>query len=307
MAVTAAQLAQIRDQLFLIQSQSHTELTMPSDSTDKDGNDDPLVKALDKMISDLLTQSPRKYDELGVAVADFTKDPKAPRIWLHNSENPWRIASAGKVSVLLAAVQLRDDVRLVKEVTNLTDPKAYDQLFANPELWKPKDPSDTDVQLRNSEITHPDSKKDTPANHCPRPSTIFDLTKDPVDFRGSQITDAAAKHAVALKLGWKPGKKPADRRVVEQRWAHQVVGCRRGRVVDSSWFRGQGLRQAYCACCIVHLGDHRRERGNCRSRGLRSGKSGLRICARAAEPDCQHCRKYLFTDLHRYLLKHAEA
>jgi hypothetical protein len=206
MAVTAAQLAKIRDKLFLIQFRK--ELTMPSDSTDAAGNDDPLVTALNNMISDLLAHSPDKYDDLGVAVADFTKDPKAPRIWLHNSGNPWRIASTGKVSVLLAAVQLRDDVRLVKEVTNLTDPKAYDELFANPELWKPMDPWDNDVGFRNSEITHPTSKKDTPASHCPRPSTIFDLTKDPVDFRGPQIKDAAAKHAVALKLGWKPGKKP---------------------------------------------------------------------------------------------------
>ena len=97
---------------------------------------------------------------------------------------------------------------MVKEVTSLTDPKEYDALFANPDLWKAKDPWDVDVDWRNSEVTHPDSKKDTPASRCPRPSTIFDLTKDPVDFRGPQITDAAVKHAVAVKLGWKAGKTP---------------------------------------------------------------------------------------------------
>ena len=206
MAVTAAQLAKIRDQLFLVQGR--TELQMPSGSVDAHGDDDPLVQALDKMINDLLKQNPAGYADVGVGVADFTKDPKAPRIWLRSAGNPWRVASTGKVSVLLAAVQLRDDVRLVKEVTSLTDPKEYDALFANPDLWKAKDPWDVDVVWRNSEITDPDNKKDTPASHCPRPSTIFDLTKDPIDFRGPQITDAAAKHAVAVKLGWKAGQHP---------------------------------------------------------------------------------------------------
>jgi hypothetical protein len=205
MAVTAAQLAKIRDQLFLLQS--HTELTMPSNSTDTAGNDDPLVTALDKMIDDLQTHNPDRYVDVGVGVADFTKDPKAPRIWLRNAQTPWRVASTGKVSVLLAAVQLQDDVRLVKEVTKLTDPKEYDALFANPDLWKLKD-SWPRLWSRNNEITARDSKKDTSASHCPRPSTIFDLTKDPVDFRGPQVTDAAAKHTLALKVGWKPGKTP---------------------------------------------------------------------------------------------------
>jgi len=207
MAVTAAQLAKIRDQLFLVQGR--TELKMPSNSTDPAHNDIPLVTALDKMMEDLIAANPDnvdRYADVGVGVADFTKDPKAPRIWLRNAGTPWRAASTGKVSVLLAAVQLRDDVRLVKEVTSLTDPKEFDALFANPDLWKAKDIWDVDVVWRNSEITHPDSKKDTSASHCPRPSTIFDLTKDPVDFRGPQITDAAAKHAIAAKLGWKAGK-----------------------------------------------------------------------------------------------------
>ena len=110
MAVTAAQLAKIRDRLFLVQGR--TELTMPSNSTNPAGNDDPLVTALDKMINDLLVLHPGKYDDVGVGVADFTKDPKAPRTWLSlpSARTPWRAASTGKVSVLLAAVQLRDDV-----------------------------------------------------------------------------------------------------------------------------------------------------------------------------------------------------
>jgi hypothetical protein len=66
---------------------------MPSNSTD------PLVTALDKMINDLQTRdTDNKYAEAGVRVADFTKDPKAPRIWLHNADTPRRVASTGKVT-----------------------------------------------------------------------------------------------------------------------------------------------------------------------------------------------------------------
>ena len=63
MAVTAAQLAKLRDQLFLVQGR--TELQMPSGSVDAHGDDDPLVQALDKMINDLLKQNPAGYADVG--------------------------------------------------------------------------------------------------------------------------------------------------------------------------------------------------------------------------------------------------
>jgi hypothetical protein len=126
--------------------------------------------------------------------------------------------------------------------------KALDDI-ANPELWKPKDPWAADVARRNSEITQdlPASKKDTPASHCPRPSTIFDLTMNPVDFRGPQIKDAAAKHAVALKLGWKPGNKPD---LPELKWGNAPS-------FDFSellWLMGDMSDNVAATACISEIG-----------------------------------------------------
>jgi hypothetical protein len=113
-AVPAAQLGKIRDQLFLVQGGNG--LVLPSNSVDAHGTADPMVEALDAMMNGLISADlslPSKYDGLGVGVVNFTKDPSAPTVWLHNGGTPWRIASTGKIAVLLAAVQLRDDVRRV--------------------------------------------------------------------------------------------------------------------------------------------------------------------------------------------------
>ena len=203
--VTAAQLAQIRDKLFVVQSK--TALTLPSNSVDSHGNDVATVAALDAMMTDLLTRSPDKFDGLGVGVADFSADPKSPITWLHEGAKAWRVGSVAKICVLLAAVQLRDDVQLVKDVTGLSDPKAYDALFADPNLWAAKDPWDTDVVWRCQDLGKR-SGRDSSADHCPRPSTIFDFSKDPIDFRGPAITTPDAKKAVAVKAGWAGPSKP---------------------------------------------------------------------------------------------------
>jgi Beta-lactamase enzyme family len=207
-AVTAAQLAKIREKLFLVQT--GTQLALPSNSPGSGGNDDPMVAALDQMMTLLVTKSPDKFSDLGVGVVDFTSDLMHPKVWLNNEKKPWRIASTGKISVLLSAVQLRDDVRLVKEVTGLTDPTEYDRLFANSDLWAPTNWVHLSTFLQNNEITSRLKPKSAPTKHCPRPSSIFDLTKDPVDFRGPLIADPAAKATVAKKLGWKPGHAMPD-------------------------------------------------------------------------------------------------
>jgi len=214
MAITAAELEKIREQLFLVQV--GTELALPKNTVDAHGSNDPMVTALDQMMDGLTSAPdmsiPRRWEDVGVGVVNFTKDPKNPTVWLHNGEKIWRVASTGKISVLLSAVQLRDDVRLVKEVTGSTDPAEYDRLFANPDLWRPTSVFGLGVLVRNREITG-GSKPKTAARHCPRPSSIFDLTKDPVDFRGPEITTAAAKIAVAKKLGWKASKPTASARI----------------------------------------------------------------------------------------------
>jgi len=109
---------------------------------------------------------------MGIGVVDFTNSVLAPKIWLQHEDDSWRIASTGKISILLAAVQLRDDVRWVKETKILSTPEEYDELFAMPQLWKT-------APVKTRQIIG--------KAHAPRISTIFDFTKDPVDFLGPKI------------------------------------------------------------------------------------------------------------------------
>ena len=246
MAVTVAQLGKIRDQLFLVQGGNG--LALPSNSVDAHGTDDPMVKALDAMMNGLISADlslPPKYDGLGVGVVNFTKDPSAPTVWLHNGGTPWRIASTGKIAVLLAAVQLRDDVRLVKEVTGLTDPAEYDRLFANQALWLPTSPLGVGVLFRNMDIWG-GTKPTTARRHCPRPSSIFDLTKDPIDFRGPEIATATAKIAVAKKLGWKSG----DKKLADMTWP-QVPKFDFSELL---WLMGDNSDNVAATACMSEIG-----------------------------------------------------
>ena len=55
------------------------------------------------------------FRNAGIAVIDFTDHVLGPRrhYWLHNQSKTYRIGSASKIAMMLAAVQLRLDVRRI--------------------------------------------------------------------------------------------------------------------------------------------------------------------------------------------------
>ena len=160
MALTDPQLKEIADKLFLLRPASATKLAKPTNTT---GADD-LTAKLDPIGSDA------RFSDWGIGVVDFTNNVSSPRIWLRNGDDPWRAGSTGKIAILLAAVQLRDDVQAVQETKLLSKPAEYDDLFAMDKLWK----------------MAPDTRvwKIARKDHAPRITTIFDFTKPVVDFAG---------------------------------------------------------------------------------------------------------------------------
>jgi hypothetical protein len=130
-----------------------------------------------------------RFSDLGIGVIDFTADVMAPEVWLHNGDRPWRIASTGKIAILLAAVQLRDDVRRVK-ATGLISPEQFDDLFAMRALWAKSGIS------RIQEIAGKE--------RAPRISTIFDINAASPDFFGARALTPADKSAIVARLPGAP-------------------------------------------------------------------------------------------------------
>jgi hypothetical protein len=124
---------------------------------------------------DPIVHPPSLFEKWGIGVIDFTSDKDNPSIWLHNEGTPWRIGSTGKIAIVLAAAQLREDVRAVQGTNILSKPEDYDELFAMDALWQ------LSPVFRTSQM----ADKST----APRISTIFDFSKTPVDFQGPGLTD----------------------------------------------------------------------------------------------------------------------
>jgi hypothetical protein len=163
-----------------------------------------------------------RFKDIGIGVIDFTADRMAPRVCLHNGDDPWRIASTGKIAALLAAIQLRDDVRKVKATGLVTDPADFDELFAT-------------ICSKSKDSTVPAiaSKGGAP----PRISTIFDLTKTPPDFQGadvpldrSKLSDIGDKH-----LSW---TKAPDLTFFERLW---LMGTQSDNVAATSCISEIGI------------------------------------------------------------------
>src|SRR5258706_7460322 len=98
----------IADQLFLLKSPRPSKLPKPINTTG--GRD--LTSKLDPIIDPVTSDG--RFKDIGIGVVDFTSDFMNPKVWLHNPNDVWRVASTGKMAILLAAVQLRDDVPKVK-------------------------------------------------------------------------------------------------------------------------------------------------------------------------------------------------
>ncbi len=151
-------------ELFLFKSSS-SALSKPSNT-----DDDSVPSNLAARMKPIATNA--RFKDIAIGVVDFTADRMAPRVWLHNGDDAWRIASTGKTAALLAAVQLRDDVRKIKATGLITTPSDFDELFAT--VWS---------KSKNSEIKAIAANDGAP----PRISTIFDLTKTPPDFLGADV------------------------------------------------------------------------------------------------------------------------
>jgi hypothetical protein len=184
--LTDAQLTAIADNIFVMRPRSATKLSPPVATAAG-----PFKTALDP----IATQ--HDFLKSGIAVIDFTKSVSAPDVWLHNPTKTYRIGSASKIAMLLAAMQLRLEVRKILAMSPkpISTAAEFDALYANPKLWaKAKAP--------RSELSGISA---TP----PQISQIFDFTKTPVDFAGpdpnSRIDahgqpDAAKQAAVMAKL-----------------------------------------------------------------------------------------------------------
>jgi hypothetical protein len=157
LSLSDAKLQEIADRLFLLEDSTRTKLTKPTNTTGADS----LAAKLDPIGTDA------RFADVGIGVVDFTTD--RTKIWLHNGDDSWRIGSTAKLAMLLAAVQLRDDVRKVHETGHVSKDD-FDELFAMSKLWK---------KSKNSRIQQIAGK-----DHAPRISTIFDFTKSNIDFFG---------------------------------------------------------------------------------------------------------------------------
>jgi Beta-lactamase enzyme family len=165
MALTDAQLGQIAALLFLLKTPAPTPLPKPTntDDTSDPGN---LAAKMQTIATDA------EFNDLGIGAVDFTASVATPKVWLLNPDKSFRIASTGKLAILLAAVQLRDDVRKAKTAGFLTTPNLFDEAFTK--VW---------ARSKNAGVKIIGKGGHNP----PRISTIFDLTKSPPDFRGADV------------------------------------------------------------------------------------------------------------------------
>jgi hypothetical protein len=168
MGLKDAQLKDIAGRLFLIKGSVETKLPKPTNKP-ADATPGSFVAKFESQIA-----SDPRFKDFGIGVVLFEDHASvltASKVWLHNEGISWRIGSTAKLAIQLAAVQLRDDVREIQALGILTAPAQYDALFQSADLWK---------KSKNAEK----SRIQAIATDPPRPSTIFDFTKTPVDFAG---------------------------------------------------------------------------------------------------------------------------
>jgi hypothetical protein len=184
--LTDAQLTAIADNIFVMRARVKTKLTPPAATAAG-----PFKTALDP----IATQ--HDFLNAGIAVIDFTKSTSSPDVWLHNPGKTFRIGSASKIAMMLAAMQLRLDVRQILAMSPkpVSTAAEFDALYANPKLW--------------AKTKAPRSEVSGIAATPPQISQIFDFTKSPVDFAGPDPNgridahgqpDAATQAGIMAKL-----------------------------------------------------------------------------------------------------------
>jgi hypothetical protein len=193
MSLSDAQLQQIADRLFLMRPPAQTKLPKPTNT-----GPSSFTSKFDPIATD-----PR-FKDFGI-----------------NGDEAWRIGSASKIAIMLAAVQLRLDVRRVKDTGLVSTPQEFDGLFQMAELWaKSKAPRSEMHQIAG-------------AANAPRISTIFDLTKTPPDFTGPDPdtpdqADIFNRLPADKELSWETAQ---DFTFSERLW---LAGCRSDNVAATS-------------------------------------------------------------------------
>ena len=178
LTLTAAQLQELADQLFLLKTQAQTALPKPINTEDIKAPDGTVLEAKSLVAKLKPISEDARFKEMGIGVVDFTTNKMSPKIWLHNGDVSWHIGSAAKITILLAATQLREDVRAIKAIVDKNGfgwtPTQYDEFFALADLWKKGKNAAEAVHL----------KQIGGLGNAPRISSMFDFAKSPVDFFG---------------------------------------------------------------------------------------------------------------------------
>ena len=215
-----AQLAQIAQHIFVMRDRATTRLPKPATT----GPD-----AFKLALNPIATQD--DFKDAGIGVIDFTVDPKNPNIWLHNPDKPFRIGSASKIAMMLAAVQLRLDVRRIQELNIISTAADFDALFRNTKFWKKAKPPQAEMQA----IAEPGS--------VPLVSNIFDFTKSPVDFMGPDPdgrTDPAVQKAITDRL-------PAGGELTWEKWTDFTFS-------ERYWLTGSLSDNVAATACVSEIG-----------------------------------------------------
>jgi hypothetical protein len=92
--VTDAQLAKIAEQIFVTRERTRTTLPKPTLNGPA-----PFKTALDAI------GAQHDFKDAGLAVIDFTRSEAFPDVWLRNENKSFRVGSASKIAMMLAAVQ----------------------------------------------------------------------------------------------------------------------------------------------------------------------------------------------------------
>jgi hypothetical protein len=189
---------------------------------------------------------------VGIGVIDFTRDPNNPDVWLHNpkpatpnADRPYRIGSASKIAMMLAAVQLRLDVQRIRKLNIITTGPEFDELFRNPKLWKKAKPPQTEMQ----QIADPRKPG------APLISKIFDFNKNPIDFlgldpNGRKDADdhpvAAVQKVIVDKLTVDP-KDATHVYVPWEKWSTFTFS-------DRLWLAGSMSDNVAATACVSQIG-----------------------------------------------------
>jgi hypothetical protein len=231
---TDAQLTAIAGNIFVMGDRTKTKLPVPTahgPTAFKDALDNAVGKAHD-------------FQDAGIVVVDFTKSASSPDIWLHNEAKAFRIGSASKIAMMLAAVQLRLDVRQILKMSPkiVSTPAEFDALYANPKLWAKSKAPLTEEMSRIASVP-------------PLISKIFDFSKSQVDFAGPDPDgridahgqpDVATQNAIVAKLP--PAVPPGGLR--ELAWDHWSDLSFSERL----WLAGNRSDNVAATSCVCEIG-----------------------------------------------------